>query len=558
MAFDLVVRNGVIVDGTGAPGFAGDVGVEGERITAIGPNLGPGKTEINAHGNVIAPGFIDPHTHMDQFLLQFPHGNPVVNYGVTTIVIGDCGASVAPVPSGAEPLEVLVKYLKRVLDDYIDASSWQWKTFPEYLNYLNGRVGVNVAAFMPHSPVRLTVMGEAAYQREATADELEAMKRMVREGLEAGAIGFSSSPRGGPEIHAGTPSTVASYDEIVELANLAADFGGSFQFNGFGNLIKDGSGYDELMNRIRAPLIGNEFRLRPGELNDGPRSIQYMEALNRRGKDICGIVIPYQHIRRFDVNDSFIFDGLPTWDAAKGSPDALQQQLQRPEVRARIEIERIQGAGKPAFPDWGGWGNVVIDRVENPSLKALENKSVEEVAREAGKSPADAFFDTWLADDLRSRFIYHGLANQDLGVLEDMITSPTGLIGTDAGAHLERFFWYGTPARLLGYWTREQKLLGLEEAVHKLTGFAAEKIHVNRGQLRVGWPADITIFDPDRIDDLVTARLPEKVNEHEVMRHPPGIQAVIVNGQTVVEGGECMDVLPGKTTKGQLSPPVPA
>ncbi len=276
---------------------------------------------------MIAPGFIDPHTHMDQFLLTFPHGNPVVNYGVTTVVIGDCGASVAPVPSGAEPLQVLVKYLKRVLDDYIDEKSWQWKTFPEYLSYLNGRVGVNVAAFMPHSPVRLTVMGEAAYQREATAEELEAMKRMVREGLEAGAIGFSSSPRGGPEIHAGTPSTVASPNEIVELANLAADFGGSFQFNGVGNLLKEDSGYDYLVEQIRAPLIGNEFRLHPGEPDEGHRAIALMEELNRRGKEICGIVIPYQHIRRFSATDAFIFDGLPTWEAAKASPDGLRRQL---------------------------------------------------------------------------------------------------------------------------------------------------------------------------------------------------------------------------------------
>jgi N-acyl-D-amino-acid deacylase len=558
MAFDLVVRNGVIVDGTGAPGYAGDVGVEGERITAIGPNLGPGTREIDARGSVIAPGFIDPHTHMDQFLLTFPHGNPVVNYGVTTIVIGDCGASVAPVPSGAEPLQVLVKYLKRVLDDYIDEKSWQWKTFPEYLNYLNGRVGVNVAAFMPHSPVRLTVMGEAAYQREATPEELEAMKRMVREGLEAGAIGFSSSPRGGPEIHAGTPSTLANADEIVELANLAADYGGSFQFNGFGNLIKEDSGFAELVDRIRAPMIGNEFRLHPGEPDEGRRSIAYMEEQNRRGKDLCGIVIPYQHIRRFGVADPFLFDGLPTWEAAKASSEGLSRQLQEPGVRERIERERVDGAGKPGFPDWQGWGNVVFDALENPRLKALEGKSVAEVARATGRSPRDAFFDTWLEDDLKSRFIYHGVANNDLEVLADMITSPTGLIGTDAGAHLDRFYWYGTPARLLGHWTREQKLLSLEAAVHKITGFAASKIHVNRGQLKVGWPADITVFDPDRIDDLVSARLPAKVNEHEVQRHPPGIQAVVVNGQPVVESGEFHDVYPGKTTKQGLSPSVPA
>lgn len=558
MVFDLVIRNGVIVDGTGTPGFKGDVAVEGERIAAIGPGLAPGRTEIDARGNVIAPGFIDPHTHMDQFLLSYPHGNPVVNYGVTTVVIGDCGASVAPVPSGEEPLQVLIRYLRRVLDDYIDPASWRWKSFPEYLNFLNGRVGVNVAAFVPHSPVRLAVMGEAAYQREATAEELEAMKRVVREGLEAGAIGFSSSPRGGPEIHAGTPSTVASPDEIIELANLAAEYGGSFQFNGFGNLIKPESGYDRLVGRIRAPLIGNEFRLRPGEPDEGRRSIAYMEQLTRQGKRICGIVIPYQHIRRFGVSDAFLFEGLPTWEAAGRDPSLVRRALQDPEVRERIERERIQGAGSPAFPDWQGWGNVVVDRVETPALKRLEGQCIEEIARESGRNPRDAFFDLWLDDDLRTRFIYHGLANHDLDTLEEMITSPFGLIGTDAGAHLDRFFWYGTPARLLGHWCRVRRLLTLEEAVHKLTGFPATWLGINRGFLKVGWPADVTVFDPDRIDDLVSARLPERVDEREVMRHPPGIQAVVVNGKVVVEAGECLDVFPGKTLKGELSPPVPA
>lgn len=152
MAFDLVIRNGLVVDGTGRVGFEADVAVEGEKIAAIGKNLAPGKKEIDAKGKAVAPGFIDPHTHMDLFLVLYPHGNPVVNFGVTTIVIGDCGASCAPVPAESEPRKVLVAYLRRVLDNYVDEKDWQWKTFPEYLGYLKGRVGINVAALVPHSP----------------------------------------------------------------------------------------------------------------------------------------------------------------------------------------------------------------------------------------------------------------------------------------------------------------------------------------------------------------------------------------------------------------------
>lgn len=552
MAYDLVVRNGQVIDGTGAPAYSGDVAVQGDRIAAIGPNLGPGTREIDAHGSVIAPGFIDAHTHMDMFLLLYPHGNPVVNFGVTTIVIGDCGASVAPVPAGEEPRQVLLAYLRRVLDKYVDDRLWSWSTFPEYLNHLNGKVGVNVAALAPHSPIRLSVMGEAAYQREARPDELEAMKAVVREAMEAGAIGFSTSPRGGPEIHAGTPSTFATQDEIVELANLAGELGGCFQFNGFGNLIKPESGYDSLIRRINATMIGNEFRLRPGEIDEGPRCIALMEQAARDGKDLIGVVIPYQHIRRFGVQDPFIFDGLPSWEAAKGSQGGLEAALHDPSVRRAVEQERIAGSGKPGFPDWGGWGSIVFDEMVEPTLEGVEGKNVEEVARGRGIAPVDAFFDLWLQDGLRSQFIYHGLANGDMNVLADMIKSPTGLIGTDAGAHVERFFWHGTPARLLGYWQREKHLFTLEEAVWKLTGFPAAKLGLKRGILKTGLPADITIFDPDRIDDLVTRRLPKLVDAQEVQRHPPGIHAVVVNGQVVVEDAECMDVFPGKVRKQDL------
>jgi N-acyl-D-aspartate/D-glutamate deacylase len=556
MAFDLVVRNGLIVDGTGSPGVEGDVAVEGGRIAAIGTKLADGREEIDARGNVIAPGFIDPHTHMDLFVVLYPHGNPVVNFGVTTVVIGDCGASCAPVPTGEEPTQVLVNYLKRVLDDYIDPNLWQWKTFPEYLGYLKGKVGINVAAFMPHSPVRLSVMGQAAYQRESTADELESMKRMVREGLEAGAIGFSSSPRGGPEIHAGTPSTFATQDEIVQLANLAADFNGCFQFNGFANLINPASNFPQMVERIRARMIGNEFRLHPGEIDEGPSSLHFMEEATLRGKDLHGIVIPYQHIRRFGIQDPFVFDGLPSWEAMDKS--ALRIHAVDPAFRTRLEQERIDGEGKPEFPAWAGWDSVVVDRVQKSSLKPLEGKSVEEIGRMQGKRGVDAFFDIVLEDDLGTRFLYYGFANDDLDVLADMIRSPHGLIGTDAGAHLDRFFWYGTPARLLGHWTREKKLLNLETAVWKLTGHPAKKLGLNRGHLKMGWPADITVFDPDRFDDLVSDRLPAKVDDAEVHRHPPGMRAVVVNGKIVVDSGECMDVYPGVTTRQGLSPAVPA
>lgn len=552
MSFDLVVRNGRIIDGTGKPGFDADLAVEEGKIKAVGKNLGSGRKEIDARGNVVAPGFIDPHTHMDLFLVLYPHGNPVVNFGVTTVVIGDCGASCAPVPSGTEPLKVLVAYLRRVLDNYVDEKDWKWQTFPEYLGYLKGRVGINVAALVPHSPVRLAVMGQAACQRAARPEELEAMKAMVRESMEAGAVGFSTSPRGGPAVHAGTPSTFATQEEIVELANLAAGYGGCFQFNGFGNLLKPDSGFPALVDKINAYMIGNEFRLRPGEKEDGPRALAFMEEANKRGKEINGVVIPYQHIWRFGIENCFFLDGLPAWEGIKKPADALSEKLKDRSLRQKLDRERIEGAGKPTFPEWLGWGRIIFDRMEREELKSLEGKSVEEIARARGTSELDAFFDTWLQDHLRSRCYYHGAANAHLDILATMIKSPQGLIGTDAGAHLDRFFWHGAPAKILGHWCREKKLFSLEEAVGKLTGLPAQKLRLNRGRLKVGWPADIAVFDPDKFQDLVSERLPAKLDATEVKRHPPGMQAVVVNGEVVVEEGECRDVFPGKVTRQEI------
>lgn len=555
MAFDVVIRNGLVVDGTGAKGFEADVAVEGEKIAAIGKNLAGGKKEIDARGKIVSPGFIDSHTHMDLFLVLYPHGNPVVNFGVTTVVIGDCGASCAPVPDGTEPVKVLVSYLRRVLDNYVDEKDWKWKTFPEYLNYLKGKVGINVLALMPHSPVRLTVMGEDAYKREAKPEELEAMKQMVREGIEAGAMGFSSSPRGGPAVHAGTPSTFATQQEIVELANVAGQYGGCFQFNGFGNLVKPESGFPEMVEKINAYMIGNEFRVRPGEKEHGRKAIAYMENAHKRGKDINGVVIPYQHIWRFKADSVFFLEGLPAWDAIKKPVEALKSHLQDKSVRAKLDKERVEGAGKPVFPEWLGWGQIYFDYMERSDLKSLEGKSVQELARRNGKSEMDTFFDTWLQDDLRSQCYYLGAANGHLDLLADMIKSSQSLIGTDAGAHLDRFFWYGAPVRILGHWCREKKLLPLEEAVWKVTGFPGAKLRLNRGQLKAGWPADITVFDADKVQDLVSQRLPAKVDKDEVNRHPPGMQAVIVNGKVVVEDGTCSDVYPGKVTRQELCAP---
>jgi len=190
--------------------------------------------------------------------------------------------------------------------------------------------------------------------------------------------------------------------------------------------------------------------------------------------------------------------------------------------------------------------------LEKPDLKKFELKNVEEISRMTEKPPVDAFFDTWIDDNFNSAICYHGLANAHPELLAEMIKSDTSLIGTDVGAHLDRFFWHGAPTKILGYWTREKHLFSLEQAVHKITGYPAKKLRLNRGVLKEGMPADVTVFDADKIDDLVSKKLPDTVDAQEVRRHPPGMKAVVVNGAAVVEDSRCNDVFPGKVRRQHL------
>ena len=218
------------------------------------------------------------------------------------------------------------------------------------------------------------------------------------------------------------------------------------------------SGVPEMLTKIHGLQIGNEFRVRPGAKASGMQSIKYMEEAQKRGQELYGVVIPYQHIRRFNLDDCFLFNGLPTWEAIKNSSD-LKAKLRDKDIRRKIEAERVACEGKLEFPEWHGWDRVVFEHLEKPELKKLELKNVEEISRITEKAPVDAFFDTWLEDDLNSAICYHGLANAHPELLAEMIKSDTSLIGTDVGAHLDRFFWHGAPTKVLGYWTPRKALV---------------------------------------------------------------------------------------------------
>ncbi len=546
--YDLLIRNGRIVDGTGKAGYHGAIAIEGGVVVGVGDVSGQARRTIDAEGRVISPGFIDPHTHMDLFLKFYPDGLPVLNYGVTTVVIGDCGASCAPVPARGEPLDALVKYLKRVLDNYIEPDTFEWSTFPEYLANLEGNVGVNVAALAPHSPIRLTVMGTAAMERAAEADEVQLMVNLVAEAWDAGAIGFSSSPPGGPALHRDTPSTLAELSETVALAETVVRNGGLYQNNGSTQLTNPDSDVYAMAHAVRGAHIINEWRHFPEGLEAARALGDAMERLTQEGSRSYGVVIPYTHITRCGALDFLPFNHLEEWKELSKEPGPFAEALRNPDVRARL---RAAGEGH-----WQTrrWDSIVIRDAGDPGDKRWIRHSIEQAAAASEQDPIQFALD-FLARNVESaRFVFWGFrGNDNLDALAEAIASPRSVIGTDAGAHLGTFFFYGAPARLLGYWSRERGLMSMEAAVHKLTGLNAGVLGTKRGILESGRPADVVVFDPDTIHDGFDEVLPpDWIDDAEVHRQPTGVDVVVVNGEVKLDHGEVQEQRTGKVRRWEL------
>ena len=547
MAYDLVIRNGTIVDGTGAPRRAGGVAIQDGVIQAVGDVPGDARRVVDAQGQVIAPGFIDPHTHMDFFLKKYPAGLPVVQYGVTTVVIADCGASCSPLPPKGPTRDILMAYLHRVMDKYVDDALFEWETFEDYLDYLEGRVGINVGAFVPHSPIRLVVMGEDALKRQATAEELAAMVAQVESGWRAGAIGFSSSPLGGPLLHSDTPSTFASREEMLALANAVGQHGGILGYNGMNTILKPDAMLGDLASNLSARMLLNEWAQPHGADEVGRVLAGELERLQAEGHPAWGVVVPYRHIRNVRGATFYPLEGVPAWEALPKEPGPLAERLADPDLRATFRAaaaEREEAAQ---------WHELLVKRTAREADRRWEGWTVQDAARESGQAPVDFALDLLQRDDDGStRFALQGERNHSEEILAEMIMSPYAVIGTDAGAHLDRFYFHGAPARILGYWSREKKLLGLEEAVHKLTGIHADILNTKRGVLEAGRPADVVVFNPDTIDDGVLPRYPYYVDDEEVHRIPTGIDLVVVNGEVMVDHGDVTEARPGKVRRWEL------
>jgi len=544
MAHDLVIRGGFLVDGTGAPGRAGDLAISGGRIAEVGTVSGRGAREIDAGGLVVAPGFIDPHTHYDAQLTWDPAASCTSWHGVTTIVTGNCGFTLAPCrPDDRLTLMKMLEYVEGMsLEAMQKGILWNFETFHEYLDTLDRLpLWVNVAPLIGHSAVRQFVMGTAAWERAATDDELERMAAEVRRAMADGAVGFSSTTnmnhvgdRGRP-----VPSRLATDHELEYLAGAMGSSGRGIVELTIGgsrpNRVAEVDRYMELARAAGRPVTMVSVRHNPVRPDEHRQILEKVEAAWREGLRLHpqGTCSPLTST--FPITNGFVFGRYKAWRRVLEAPPSEWRAILRdPGFRAdfRESVRHTALFNGDVAP-------LRVKRVVKPELQHFAGKSVVQMARETGKDVIDAFIDLALDDDFKTEFM-SATMNTDAASVAEIFMHPTAVLGlSDAGAHITQFSEAGQTSQLLGHWVRERQALTLEAAVRLITSAPAEIFGIpDRGRLAPGLAGDVTIFDRDTIachEEEIVNDMPDGGPRY--VSRASGIQWSIVNGTPVIRDG---------------------
>jgi N-acyl-D-aspartate/D-glutamate deacylase len=529
MPADIVIRGGTVVDGSGSPGRVADVTIAGGVIEEIGAGL-EGEDELDASGCVVAPGFIDIHTHYDAQVFWDPALRPSSYQGVTTVVAGNCGFTIAP--TRLEHQDVIVRTLENVED--MDAASlsegivWEFETYPEYLELVRGRgTGINFTAYVGHSSVRLYVMGDAAYERAATAEEIDEMCRVVTEAIDAGAAGFSTSFA---YTHRGVdgkpvPSRFAARNEVGALFMAAGRTNKGVVLATPGEQCTYADMY-EWEQRIGRPFTYPLFALADGRHHP---QLALHDASLTRGARVYPQVTPRPLTMQFTMASPFSLNvGTLFGDLMDEDREARLAAYRDPDWRARAaaDLEQV-----PMRPRWE-----TCEVSESGMFPELEGRRVDELARERGCGPLDVICDIALAEDLETRFRIY-IANDDVAGVTDLLTREHVALGlSDAGAHLGQLCDAPLPTDLLGNWVREREVMPLERAVRKLTGEQADMFgFVRRGYLREAYWADVCVFDPQTVGPGPMRRVRDfpANGERLTAEEPTGVRHVLVNGTPI-------------------------
>jgi N-acyl-D-amino-acid deacylase len=543
---DLAIRGGVIVDGSGRPRFQGDVGIRNGMIVHTGP-LGrhDARNVVDAEGRVVAPGFIDPHTHLDPQLCWDPTGSPSLQHGVTTVVTGNCSLSLAPCRTADR--DALARLFYLIEDIPLEAFSlgvdWAWEDFGGFADALDPTLALNVAGLVGHSAIRYFVMGPSSYERAATEPEVEAMGRVLRQSLLGGALGLSTSRlvhhvgEGGRPI----PSRLASDDELFALCDVMGELGRGILQTDPGettrstpDFVRDVVGPIALRTGVPVLLSGTvQERGAPHlwrEVHD------LLAELQQQGARIHTQATPCRIDGRFTLERTLSFNDMPTWrDVIALDHDAKLAALRDPAVRDALQFEGVEDT-RPAFFS-RQWDTVEVLEVTADRNRELVGLTIQELADRQGKRVVDALIDLALDEDLAIAFRAIGRANGDDAAVVAQLRSDEAIVGSsDAGAHVTQLCGAGDTSLLLARWVREERALTLEEGVHALTSRPASVLGLHRrGLIQTGFAADLVVFDPDEIDYLDTHMVHDLPGGGpRLWRDAKGVHTVVVNGEVAV------------------------
>ena len=552
--YDLILKGGRIYDGSAMPSYNGDVAVKDGKIVEMGRLSGAAARTLNVDGLAVSPGFIDPHTHLDAQLFWDPLGTSSCFHGVTSVVVGNCGLSLAP--AKVEDREAVIKSFvrveaisRRVLEEGIQ---WRWTSTAEYLKALGSSLGINAAALVGHIAVRHYVMGEAAVERQATPEEVAKMKQLVRQGMEAGAVGFSTNqnPRHIREDRKPVASRLASDEELGSLLDVLGEMNsGVVQLSGGGADARGRIAYAAGMaRRTGRPVLWQSIShswSRPHHWREMLANTE--KVFKEEGLPIYAMTQAKPFQNRYTLRDAQCFDEFPTWKSALFSPlEARKQMFADGDCRKKLRAEAIEDQSPSVFPR--RWDVIFVDAVKLAKNKTNEKKSIQEIAKAQGKDGLDCFLDLSLEEDLETRFVHTNTQGDPQAVCE-ILKHPAVMIGqSDAGAHMGYDARFGYSTAFLGCWVRDHGIMGLEEAVAKLTFRVASVFGLNdRGLLRPGMAADIAVFDPA----TVNTQEPEYVkdlpaNETRMIQKATGVPHTVVNGAVVIENGAPTGARPGK------------
>ena len=535
----LVIRGATVVDGTGAPARRADVGIADGKIVPPGPAA----RTIDADGLVLAPGFIDPHTHYDAQICWDGATTPSSWHGVTTVVMGNCGVGIAPCRPAAREIAMrdLVN-VEAIPFEVLNAGiTWDWETFPQYMDAAAKRnPALNLAFLAPLTPFRHYVMGEASMERKASDAELAEVARLLGQAMDAGAFGWSSTLLNQHMGYGGRPLACrnASREELKAYCNVLRD--------------RKKGAIEIAMTKQIGVMDDPELELLDFMLEESRRPITFIAMFDR--DDISEAVrtslrkaapmirrgarpqtSPLPLTREINMRNPFSFAGFPAWKRVFQDKSKAAQAAVYADAGFRNQFR--EDLKRPA--GFGNWARITVHEVKNPALKALEGRTVEEIAKERGVDGVDALLDITLADDLENEFTMQSFNTREDRMAE-LLNDRSMLLGLgDGGAHLDMLCDSGYPTYVLGTWVRERKVLTLEEAVRRMTSDPADFFGIPRGRIAPGMPADLVLFDPATVGSVgrPERRYDLPGGAKRMVMRSQGIEMTFVNGVVTWEKG---------------------